>query len=101
LNKIDRVPEARRAALAQSRPDALLASARSGEGLDGLKAALTERLELNPRPVRLRFRAEDARGIATVYSTGRVTAHEIVGDEVRLEAEIPGRLLGRYRHNLA
>jgi hypothetical protein len=39
--------------------------------------------------VRLRFRADDARGIAGVYSKGRVLAHEVSGDEVTLDAELP------------
>ena len=53
-----------------------------------------------PRPVRLRFASRDARGIAGVYAAGRVTAHEVRGEDVTLEAEIPERLLERYREHL-
>ena len=50
--------------------------------------------------MRLRFAARDARGIAGVYTAGRVVSHEVMGDEVRIEAEIPERLLARYREHL-
>jgi GTP-binding protein HflX len=101
LNKIDRISEARRATLAAARPSAVLLSAATGEGIDALKSALENRLRLSPRSVRLRFKAVDAKGIAQVYGIGRVTGHEPRGDEVIIEAEIPERLLDRYRGQLA
>jgi len=101
LNKADQLNPARAASLAQSRPEAVLVSARTGEGLPGLRAVLAARLGLRPRTVRLRFRAQDARAIAGVYTSGRVLAHEVEGDEARLEAEIPERLLERFREHLA
>jgi GTP-binding protein HflX len=100
LNKSDRTPAARAASLTEARVGAVLVSARSGEGLAALKAAIAGNLRLRPRSVRLRFSAHDARGISGVYTNGRVTAHEVRGDEVRIEAEIPERLLDRYRGNL-
>jgi GTP-binding protein HflX len=100
LNKIDSLPEARRQALAAARPQAVLVSALTGEGMDALAATLAARLDLVPRSVRLRFRAEDARAIAGVYAAGRVVAHQIVDGEVRLDVEIPGRLVERYREHL-
>jgi GTP-binding protein HflX len=101
LNKTDLIPAARREALASSRPEALLVSGRSGEGLPGVLAQLSERLNLAPRAVRLRFRGSDARAIAGVYRCGRVLSHDVQGDEVRIVAEIPGRLVERYREHLA
>jgi GTP-binding protein HflX len=100
LNKIDRVPPARAAGLKAARPDAVLVSASTAEGLDELAATLSRRLGLVPQRVRLRFPSRDARGIAGVYAAGRVVAHEVGGDEVTLEAEIPERLLERYREHL-
>jgi GTP-binding protein HflX len=100
LNKIDRVPPARAAGLKAARPDAVLVSASTGEGLGELAATLSRRLGLVPHRVRLRFPSRDARGIAGVYAAGRVVAHEVGGDEVTLEAEIPERLLERYREHL-
>jgi GTP-binding protein HflX len=101
LNKTDRIPSARRASLAAARPEAVLVSASTGEGVDSLRRALEARLRLSPKSVRLRFKATDARGIAGVYSCGRVVAHEVTGDDVTLDAEIPERLLARYREHLA
>ncbi|MGE0453863.1 MAG: GTPase HflX [Vicinamibacteria bacterium] len=100
LNKADQLEPAQAATLVESRPDAVLVSARSGTGLEALKQALSSRLELAPRVVRLRFRSDDARSIAAVYGLGRVRGHEVEGEQVTLEAELPARALERYRENL-
>jgi len=100
FNKCDRTPSARVVSLEASRPGSLFVSARTGQGLDGLRSELLSRLELVPRTVALRFHAADTRTIASVYTAGRVLAHEVAGDEVRLEAEIPERLVERYREHL-
>jgi GTP-binding protein HflX len=100
LNKCDRLSAARADALRAARPQAVLVSARTGEGLDALRDALASRLDLHVRSVRLRFRRGDRRGIAGIYTAGRVVSHEVSGDEVRIDAEIPGRLLERFREHL-
>jgi GTPase len=100
LNKADKIGEARGATLQAGRPGSVVISARTGDGIDELKAALTTRLELSPRSVRLRFAVRDTRGIAGVYTAGRVVAHEVDGDEVRIQAELPARLIERYREHL-
>ena len=100
LNKLDRLPPGRAAALAAGRPEAVLTSAVTGEGLDDLRAALARKLELGARTVRLRFAARDAQGIAAVYTAGRVVSHEVLGAEVQIDARIPERLLDRYREHL-
>ncbi|HVR69251.1 MAG TPA: GTPase HflX [Vicinamibacteria bacterium] len=100
LNKADKLTAARAAALQAARPGSVVVSARTGAGLDGLRSALARRLALSPRSVRLRFAARDARGIAGVYTAGRVVAHEVDGDEVRIQAELPERLIERYRPHL-
>jgi len=100
LNKSDCIVPGRAAALLDARPGAILVSARTGEGLEALKTALATRLDLVPRSVRLRFGAGETRAIAAVYASGRVLAHEVVGEEVRIHAEIPECLLERYREHL-
>ena len=100
LNKSDQTPPPRAASLQEAREGSVLVSARSGQGLATLKAAIATRLGLRRRNVQLRFRAQDTRAIAGVYNSGRVIAHEVHGDEVRIEAEIPERMLERYRGNL-
>lgn len=100
LNKSDRLPAGRGEVLRQARPEALLVSATSGAGFDELKAAVSARLELLPKAVRLRFRSDDARGIAAVYGAGRVVSHSLEGDLVTIDAEIPERYVARYREHL-
>jgi GTP-binding protein HflX len=100
LNKADKVPSERTAALQAARPGSVVVSARTGAGVEELKAALAARLQLAPRSVRLRFAARDVRAIARVYTAGRVVSHEVDGDEVRIQAELPQRLIERYREHL-
>ena len=100
LNKVDAVPLPRREALRGARPEAVLVSARTGEGTEELVTTLVSRLDLVPRAVRLRFRADETRGIAAVYTAGRVVSHEVEGNLVTIDAEIPGRLVERYRERL-
>jgi len=100
LNKSDRTPPARAAALREARPGSVLVSALTGEGLPTLLADLQARLELVPRSVRLRFRAGDKKGIAAVYAAGRVLSHEVAGEDALLTAELPERVLPRYREHL-
>jgi GTP-binding protein HflX len=100
LNKIDGLSGPRRSALAAARPEAVLVSARTREGFADLQAALAARLDLVPRRVRLRFRAKDARGVSAVYGAGRVTTHEVEGDFVLIEAELPGRAVERFRDHI-
>jgi GTP-binding protein HflX len=97
LNKSDLMPALRSSAL---EPGAVLVSARTGEGIDVLLASIASRLELEPRRVRLRFRSADTGAISAVYAAGRVLEHEVQGEEVTLQAELPERLLARYRENL-
>jgi GTP-binding protein HflX len=89
-----------RAQPAGGRPGSVVVSALTGEGLDTLGTTIARHLDLLPKMVRLRFRAGDKRGIAGVYTSGRVTSHEVQGDEVTLDAEIPERLVARYREHL-
>jgi GTPase len=100
LNKSDKISSARARSMQEGRPGSVVVSALTGEGLDDLGTAIARRLDLLPKAVRLRFRAADARGIAGVYTAGRVVSHEVDGDEVTIDAEIPERLVARYREHL-
>jgi len=94
------LPAARAAARAQGRPGSVRVSARTGEGIEELVDTVAARLDPELRRVRLRFRSGDRGAISAVYASGRVLAHEEDGKEVTLQAELPERLLERYRENL-
>jgi GTP-binding protein HflX len=100
LNKCDRAPATRVAALQAARPGSVAVSALRGQGLEVLTQALAARLDMAPRSVRLRFRSDETRAVAGLYASARVLSHEVVGEEVRILAEIPERLLERYREHL-
>jgi len=100
LSKADCTPPARASVCLAGRPGAVLVSALTAAGLPALLGAIVSRLGLELRRVRLRFRAGDRTGISTVYAAGRVLGHEVSGDEVTLHAELPSRLLERYREHL-
>jgi len=100
LNKADRTPAARLSALTAAHSGAVSVSARTGDGLPGLLGEVAGRLDLVLRSVRLRFPAGNERVIAGVYASGRVLSHEVVDDEVRIEAELPERALERYREHI-
>ena len=95
FNKRDLCDPARAAHLAASHPEGLLVSARAGEGLQALRAALMERLELTARVVRLRFPA-GAEDLGALHALGRVLSQEQTDGQVEVEAELPGRWLSRF-----
>ncbi len=101
LNKRDRTASARLETLVASREDAVAVSATSGEGLPELLRAIGSRLGLTPLTVRLRFPAADRRGISGVYAAGRVLEHVEKEGIVELEAELPGRIIERYREHVS
>jgi GTP-binding protein HflX len=100
LNKADLVAPSRTRALADARPESVVVSAQTGAGLDALRESIAARLFLKPRSVRLRFAAGDRRGIAGVYKEGRVVSHEVEDGQVTLDAELPERMVDRYREHL-
>jgi GTP-binding protein HflX len=100
LNKADRTPAERLAALAENRAGCAVVSATSEEGLDRLLAAVASRLDLEPRRVRLSFAETDRRGVSGVYGAGRVFGHEVHDGHVVLDAELSGRAIERYREHL-
>jgi GTP-binding protein HflX len=88
------------AALAAAPEGAIAVSALTGEGLPQLVEAIESRLQLAPMRVRLRFRSGDRRAISGVYAAGRVLEHVEDGGFVELDAELPSRLVERYREHV-
>jgi GTP-binding protein HflX len=101
LNKADAAPPGRTSTLEEAHDGAVAISALSGEGLPRLVEAVAGRLDLLPARVRLRFATGDRRGIAAIYAAGRVLGHVENDGSVELEAELPGRVIERYREHLA
>jgi GTP-binding protein HflX len=70
LNKIDAVDPLRRRRLANRFPDALLVSARTGEGLDELRARVAGRFGERFEAVRLLIPYEEGAKLAELYALG-------------------------------
>jgi GTPase len=98
LNKVDRLDADTRAALAARPTGAWPISAREGLGLDALLRAVTERLSLDLRRVRLEFDEADEHDrarVARAYRVGRVLTHQSDGGRGALEVEVPERYVDR------
>ena len=103
-NKIDRLSDDERAALAAAEPAAVCLSAATGQGTDALERDIARRLALETERVRLEFDAADeghqAR-IARVYRHARVVSHEAAAGRIAIEADVPRRWLSRLAIGLA
>ena len=92
LNKIDLVEEAgARKALRARHPDAVLASAATGEGLDDLLAAVEAHTRKDFVEAEVLLSPEDGRAIAAVERTARVLARKLVGGRMVFNVRIRKR----------
>jgi GTPase len=99
FNKIDRLEEPERVALAAARPDAVFLSARDGTGREELLARLSARLDMDAERVHLTFDSSsdtDRKLMAELYRHARVVRHENEADRVSIEADIPRKLVPRF-----
>jgi GTPase len=100
FNKSDRLDAGERERLAAVHPGALCVSALTGEGRDELIAAMECRLALDTARVTFEFDAQDEgdrHEISQLYRLGRILRHAASDGHVTIEAEIPRRLLARFR----
>jgi GTPase len=100
FNKNDRLDPGERGRLAAVYPGALCVSGLTGEGREELIAAMESRLGLDTARVTFEFDAQDERDrneIAQLYRLGRILRHVASDGHVTVEAEIPRRLLARFR----
>lgn len=96
LNKADLLDEPARQRIARRFPAGVLVSARTGEGLDTLLAAVTAALQLTPTRVRLEFDGASSahrRQLARLYQWGRIVQRVETNGRIRVEAELPVRML--------
>jgi GTP-binding protein HflX len=100
FNKCDRLDAGERERLSAVSPGALCVSALTGEGRDELIAAMESRLALDTARVTFEFDAQDERyrdEISQLYRLGRILRHAASDGHITIEAEIPRRLLARFR----
>ena len=97
LNKIDAVDALRRRRLTNAFPDAIQASAITGEGLDDLRARIAERFADRFESVRLLLPYEDGGRLAELYELGAPIEERIDRDDgVLVRARLPRRELRRF-----
>jgi GTP-binding protein HflX len=97
LNKADLVDPLRLRRLANRFPDALRISARSGEGLDALRARIAERFANRFRPVRLLVPYDHGRVLTELYELGAPIEERVDrADGVLVHARLPERELARF-----
>jgi GTP-binding protein HflX len=97
VNKIDAVDALRRRRLANRFPDAVQLSARTGEGLEGLRARIAERFSDRYEAVHLFLPYEDGGKLAELYELGApIEEREDRGGGVYVRARLPRRELRRF-----
>jgi GTP-binding protein HflX len=97
LNKIDAVDSLRRRRLVNRFPDALLVSARTGAGLDELRARVAERFGERFEAVRLLIPYDQGAKLAELYALGTPVDERFDREEgVYVRARLPRRELRRF-----
>jgi GTP-binding protein HflX len=97
LNKIDAVDPLRRRRLANRFPDALQVSARTGEGLDELRARVAERFGERFEQVRLLIPYDEGARLAELYTLGAPVDERADRPEgVFIRARLPRRQVRRF-----
>ncbi len=97
LNKIDAVDEIGRRRLANRYPDAPQVSARTGEGLEELKARIAERFARRLEPVRLLVPYDEGRCLSELYALGApIEEREDTPEGVLVRARLPRDELRRF-----
>ncbi len=101
LNKIDAADPLRRRRLANRFPEALQVSARTGEGLDALRARIAERFSDRFEPVRLLIPYADGARLAELYELGAPVDERSDEEEgVFIRARLPRREVRRFARYL-
>jgi GTP-binding protein HflX len=98
-NKLDLLDsEQHDAVLAEAvrRADVVPISAVSGEGMDGLQAAIAEQLTAGHRPYTVTLAAGDGAGAAWLHQHGEVVGQRVEGDETIYEIRMAPRDYERF-----
>jgi GTP-binding protein HflX len=100
FNKIDLVDKTELARLKAAYPDALFLSALDTAGRPALVESIASRLAMDAERVRLELdqrRDADTRLVADLYRHARVISHVTDDTRVTIEADVPRRLVDRFR----
>ncbi len=104
FNKIDKIGSADVARLEAASADARCVSAADGTGVVALAADIAARLSMDAERLRLVLdagREADRRLVADLYRQARVISHAATERAVTIEADVPRRLLSRFRRRRA
>jgi GTP-binding protein HflX len=97
LNKIDAVDSLGRRRLANRFPGALQVSAKTGEGLEGLRARIADRFADRFEPVRLLLPYEEGSKLNELYALGApIDERADLPEGVLIRARLPRRELRRF-----
>jgi GTPase len=96
LAKADQVDAERRHELEHRHPDAVLVSALTGEGIDGLIARIEEEFARTLEEVELLIPYEDGARLAELHELARDLEREDTPDGVRVTVELPPVVAARY-----
>jgi GTP-binding protein HflX len=97
LNKIDAVDPLGRRRLHNRHPDAVATSARTGEGLDALRARIAEQLGGRFEPVRLLIPHDEGAVLSELYAMGAPIEERVDRDDgVLVVARLPRVSVARY-----
>lgn len=100
-NKADLLTAEERKQL-EARGAEVLISAKTGEGIEALLAAIDRQLTLDPMErVRLRFTQQEGKKLSAVYESGRVFERTDTAGFILVDAEMPRSLVTRMKENWA
>ena len=101
LNKVDALAPLARRRLEHAFPRALLVSARTGEGLDALKARVAELFSDRFEDVRLLVPYADGKALTALYESGApIAERRDTADGVRIRARLPRAEAARFARYL-
>jgi GTP-binding protein HflX len=98
FNKVDRLPDDERTALERGDPGRLCLSAKSGEGVEALLDAVTAAVALDRQRVTVELNQDlpaDVERLRFVFRHGRVVSQVTSGSRMRLEVDLPRRLVAQ------
>jgi GTPase len=96
LSKADGIDDDRRSELARRHPDAVLISAHTGEGMDGLVARIEDEFARKLRDVELLIPYGEGNRLAELHEISGDLEREETQDGVRVRARLPAAVAARY-----